>query len=88
MNYDIQNMELLGLYQGRIQDLKLGGGAYLKKLRRAEGGANFFGVFRVKNHDFTPTNHIPPPESAPVYSNTFVFCVCTDFQKLINELFI
>ena len=30
-------------------------GAYLKKLRRAEGGANLFWVFRVKNHDFTPT---------------------------------
>ena len=29
-------------------------GADLKKLRRAEGGANIFGVFRVKNHDFTP----------------------------------
>jgi hypothetical protein len=35
-----------------------GGGAHLKKLRRAEGGANIFGVFRVKNHDFTPKNHI------------------------------
>ena len=34
------------------------GGAHLKKLRRAEGGAKNFGVFRVKNHDFTPTNHI------------------------------
>ena len=34
--------------QGRIQDFKLGGGA-LKKL---------FEVFRVKNHDFTPKNHI------------------------------
>jgi hypothetical protein len=22
------------------------------------GGANIFGVFRVKNHDFTPKNHI------------------------------
>ena len=32
------------------------GGAHLKKLRRAEGGANIFGVFRVKNHDFTPKN--------------------------------
>ena len=40
--------------QGRIQDFKLGGGAHLKKLRRAEGGAKLFGVFRVKNHDFTP----------------------------------
>ena len=33
-------------------------GAHLKKLRRAEGGGNIFGVFRVKNHDFTPKNHI------------------------------
>ena len=43
--------------QGRIQDFKLGG-VHLKKLRRAEGGANIFGVFRVKNHDFTPKNNI------------------------------
>jgi hypothetical protein len=43
------------LEQGRIHNFKLGGArAYLKKLRRAEGGANIFGVFRVKNHDFTP----------------------------------
>jgi hypothetical protein len=27
-------------------------------LRRAEGGAKNFGVFRVKNQDFTPKNHI------------------------------
>jgi hypothetical protein len=33
-------------------------GAHLRKLRRAEWGAKIFGVFRVKNHDFTPTNHI------------------------------
>ena len=33
-------------------------GAHLKKLRRAEGCANIFGVFRVKNHDFTPKNLI------------------------------
>ena len=45
--------------QGRIQDFKLGG-AQLKKLRRAEGGAKIFGVFRVKNHDFTPKNNIFP----------------------------
>ena len=31
-----------------------GGGAHLKKLRRAEGGAKNVGVIRVKNHDFTP----------------------------------
>jgi hypothetical protein len=29
-------------------------------LLRAEGGAKIFGVFRVKNHDFTPKNHIFP----------------------------
>jgi hypothetical protein len=29
-------------------------------LRRAEGGAKILGVFRVKNHDFTPKNHIFP----------------------------
>jgi hypothetical protein len=33
-------------------------GEHLKKLLRAEGGAKIFGVFRVKNHDFTPKNHI------------------------------
>jgi hypothetical protein len=38
-------------FQGR-------GGAHLKKLHRAEGGAKIFGVFRVKNHDFTPKNDI------------------------------
>ena len=35
-----------------------GGGAHLKKLRRAEGGEKILGVFRVKNHDYTPKNHI------------------------------
>ena len=34
-----------------------GGGAHLKKLRRAEEGANILGVFHVKNHYFTPKNH-------------------------------
>ena len=32
-------------------------------MRRAEGGSNIFGVFRVKNHDFTPKN--------PIFSNLF-----------------
>ena len=53
--------KLLGIttkqIQGWIQDFKLGR-AHLKKLRRAEGGANIFWVFRVKNHDFTPKNYI------------------------------
>ena len=65
--------------QGRIQDFKLGG-AHLEKLRRAEGGAKIFGVFRVKNHDFTPKNHtfsnfrggarrVRPPLDPPLLSN-------------------
>jgi hypothetical protein len=33
-------------------------GAHLKRNARAEGGANIFGVFRVKNHDFMPKNLI------------------------------
>jgi hypothetical protein len=34
---------------------------YLHDLKsRAEGGAKIFGVFRVKNHDFTQKNHIFP----------------------------
>ena len=33
-------------------------GAHLKKLRRTEGGAKMFGVFHVKNHNFTKKNHI------------------------------
>ena len=55
-------------------------GYALKKLRRAQGGAKIVGVFRVKNHDFSPKHHIfsnfrgggartgcvpPPPGSAP-----------------------
>ena len=53
------NFLFTGRGQGRIQDFKLGG-AQFKKLRRAEEGANIFGVFCVKNHDFTPKNHIFP----------------------------
>ena len=37
--------------QGQIQDFKLAG-AHLKKMRRAEGGANIFGIFRVKKKRF------------------------------------
>jgi hypothetical protein len=41
-------------YPGADPGFQVRGGAHLKKLRRAKGGANIFGVFRVKNHDFTP----------------------------------
>ena len=64
--------------QGRIQDFKLGG-AQLKKLRRAEGGAKIFEVFRV---NFTPKKYIfsnfrgggrrvrpPPPWIRPCNQN-------------------
>ena len=56
------------------------GAAHLKKLRRAEGDAKIFGVFRVKNHDFTPKKHIfsnfrgapplPPPMDPPLVTMT------------------
>ena len=64
------------------------GWAHLKKLRRAEGGAKVFGVFRVKNNDFTPKNHIfsnyrggapsappPPPWIRPWVVESFVYLI-------------
>ena len=51
-------------YQGRIQDFKLGG-AHLKKLRRAEEGAKFFLVFRVRIRDFTRKKQITESLSTP-----------------------
>ena len=44
-------------YTGADPGFQVRGGA-VKKLRRAKGGANYFGVFRVENHDFTSKNHI------------------------------
>jgi hypothetical protein len=44
--------------QGRIQDFKLGGGGALKKIAPSRGKREIFYVFRVKNHDFTPTKHL------------------------------
>ena len=46
-----------------------GRGAHLKKLRRAEGSVTIVGVLRVKNHDFTPKNHIFSHFRAGVTSN-------------------
>jgi hypothetical protein len=45
-------------YSGADPGFQVRGGAHIKKLRRAEGDANILGVFRVKNHDVTPKNHI------------------------------
>ena len=61
--------------QRRIQDFKLRE-AHLRKLRQVEGGAKIVGVFRMKNHDFTPKNHffpiLPPPLRPPLsmYANS------------------
>ena len=63
---------------------------YAKKIRffpNAEGSAKIFGVFRVKNHDFTPKTHIfsnfrggahwvHPPLNPPLYyTNTLHYCL-------------
>ena len=45
------------IMQGRIQDFNLGG-AHLKKNCASGGRHENVGVFRMKNHDFTPKNHI------------------------------
>ena len=62
-NFSFQGLYQLSItnqYRGRsrISSYGGGGGAHLKNLRRAEGGANIFGVFRVKNHEFMPKNLI------------------------------
>jgi hypothetical protein len=61
--------------QGRIQDFKLEGA--LKRIAPSGGRRENVRVLRVKNHDFTPKNHIfsnfrgrapgatPPPGSSP-----------------------
>ena len=55
----IDNLQQFEMYiPGADPGFQVRGGAQLEKLRRAEGGAKFFWVFRVKNHDFTPKNHI------------------------------
>ena len=70
---------ILVQYSGADPGFQARGGA-LKKLCRAEGGAKILGVFRVKNHDYTPKNHIfsnfrggggapgspPPPMDPPL----------------------
>jgi hypothetical protein len=60
-------------------------GVYFKKLRRAEGGAKIFGVFRVKNHDFTQKNLFFFPilgGRAPAVPPWIRPCVYPDWNKL------
>jgi hypothetical protein len=47
-----------GNSSGTDPGFQVRGGGVLKKFARAEGGAKIVGVFRVKNHDFTPKNDI------------------------------
>jgi hypothetical protein len=91
--FRLKNSVLIGVWHlmGRNQDFKLGGGAHLKKLRRSEGGAKIFGVFRVKNHDFTPKKTYffpilgggvgapgaPPPPGSPLHLTDRVMIIKT-----------
>ena len=58
----------VGESTGADPGFQVRGGA-LKKNAPSGGRCENFGVFRVKNHDFTPKNHFfappPPPGSAP-----------------------
>ena len=69
----VSTIRQVRMFPGADPGFQVRGGVHLKKLRHAEGDAKIFGVFRVKNHDFTPKNHIfsnfrggaPPSGSAP-----------------------
>ena len=73
------------------------GGVHLKKLLWAEGGAKSVWVFRVKNHDFTPKNHIfsnlggapgarrvrpPSPLDPPLHISLFIM---NCWIKIVNR---
>ena len=88
-------------YPGADPGFQVGGegGAYLKQLRRAEGGAKNFGVFRVKNHDFTPKNHIfsnfrggarlvRHPWIRPCYRYLFMYIQCDRVTLPQYELYV
>jgi hypothetical protein len=65
-------------------------------MRRAEGGAKIFGIFRVKNHDFTPKlfflpilgGRAPgaPPGSAPdIYDTRRVIHMVKFVESLVGD---
>jgi hypothetical protein len=58
MGFEPPSPSVVRCTPGADPGFQVRGGAHLKKLCRAEGGAKIFGVFRVKNHDFMPKNHI------------------------------
>ena len=45
------------LFQGRIQDFKLGEGAHLKKLRRTEGRESFWGISCEKSRFYAKKSY-------------------------------
>ena len=62
-------------------------GGALKKIAPSRGRREIFGVFRVKNHDFTQKNHIfsnfrgarlDPPLYGIVYSSQRAVCDATE----------
>jgi hypothetical protein len=69
--------------QGRIQDFKLGG-AHLKKLRRAEGGAKMFGVFRDKSRFYAKKSYFfQLRREAQKFLGYFVWKIMILRQKII-----
>ena len=62
---DVLNIDILSGADSGFQVRGGRGGAHLKKLRRAEGGANIFGVFRVKIRDYTPIKQFTESPSYP-----------------------
>jgi hypothetical protein len=52
-------------------------------MRQAEGGRKTFGVFRVKNHDFTPNNHIFIAEEGAKIFGVFRVKITILRQKII-----
>jgi hypothetical protein len=70
-----------------MQDFKLGGRQKIIFFPIAEGGAKIFGVFRVKNHDFTPKNLIFSNfrGGAPAYAKCEIFnFICILFNCYIQ----
>jgi hypothetical protein len=56
-------------------------GEHLKKLRRAEGGAKVFRVFRVKNHDFTLKNLFFPMDRPCIVLTCKVYVYCLKMES-------
>jgi hypothetical protein len=67
---------------GWIQDFKLGG-AHLQKM----GGAKIFGVFLVKNHDFTPKNNIFSNFRGAHAGSAPGVCVMV-FNTTVNDIYV